>query len=105
MQTECRVASLNLDGASFVSKFDFGDRDLTIYLFRHRNGDYVLNVWTGVNGKVVPLRVQAEKAITVINHKGETQTVVPPNGQAKIIADFCPKLVRNLSSNVQVLRD
>ncbi|MDW8026448.1 MAG: cellulase family glycosylhydrolase [Armatimonadota bacterium] len=34
VQAECRVASTNLDGTSFVRKLNLGDRDLTIYIFR-----------------------------------------------------------------------
>ncbi|MDW8028503.1 MAG: hypothetical protein RMK94_08965, partial [Armatimonadota bacterium] len=105
VQTECRVASTNLDGATFVRKLDFVDRDLTVYLFRHRDGDHVLTVWTEVKGKVALLRVKTERAIKVINHKGEVQTLMPKDGQVKIDAEFCPKVVRSLSESVQVWRD
>ncbi|MFN3422319.1 MAG: hypothetical protein ACK40X_11420 [Armatimonadota bacterium] len=94
VQAECRVAAAHLDGVTFVRKVDLGDRDLTVYLFRHRNGDHVLTVWTEVKGKVVPLWLKAERAVTVVNYKGEMQTLTPQGGQVRIVADFCPKVVR-----------
>jgi len=105
VQTECRVAAENIDGASFVRKVDLGDRDLTVYLFRRRDGEHLLTAWTEVKGKVVTLRVRSEQAVTLVNHKGMVQTLMPQNGQVKVSVDFCPKVVRNLGKVVQVTRD
>lgn len=105
VQVECRVAATNLDGVNFVRKIDLNDRDLTIYLFRRRNGEHILTVWTEVKRKVVPLRIQAEQAVTVVNYKGDVQTLMPRNGRVQIVAEFCPKVVRNLDESVQVLRE
>ncbi len=105
VQMECRVAATNLDGASFVRKIDLGDRDLTIYLFRKSGGEHLLTIWTEVKGKVLPLRVNAKGKVTVINHKGETQKLTAQNRFVRIAADFCPKVVSNLSESVEVERD
>ena len=105
VQMECRVAATNLDGASFVRKIDLGDKDLTVYLFRYSNGENLLTVWTEVKGKVVTLRVQGNEAVTVINHKGAMQKLTAQNGSVRILAEFCPKVVRGLSESVKVRRD
>ncbi|MFN4179388.1 MAG: GH39 family glycosyl hydrolase, partial [Armatimonadota bacterium] len=105
VQAECQVTATQLDGVTFVRKIDLHDRDLTIYLFRHRNGEHILTVWTEVKGKVVPLQVQAKQAITVVNYKGTVQTLMPQNGWVQIVAEFCPKVVRNLGESVQVLKE
>mgnify|MGYP001626197578 CR=1 FL=1 len=94
VQVECRIAATQLDGASFVQKVNLGDKDLTVYFFRHRDGDYMMTVWTEVKGKVVLLKATSEKSVVVINHKGEVKTLTPQNGQVSIVADFCPKVVR-----------
>lgn len=94
VQKECRVASKHLNGANFVRKLDFGDRDLTVYLFQHSDGDYLLTVWAEVKGKAMPLRFTAGRVVTVINHKGAVQTLTPQNGQIQLVVDFCPKIVR-----------
>lgn len=105
VQAECRVAATHLDGVNFVRKIDLQDRDLTIYLFRHRNGEHILTVWTEVKEKVVPLQVKAEQAVIVVNYKGAVQTLIPQNGRVQIVAEFCPKVVRNLKESVQILKD
>jgi hypothetical protein len=58
-----------------------------------------------VKGKVVPLQVKAEQAVTVVNYKGAVQTLIPQNGRVQIVAEFCPKVVRNLKESVQILKD
>ncbi|MEM2566839.1 MAG: hypothetical protein QXY85_08485 [Candidatus Nitrosocaldus sp.] len=96
VQTECRVAATYLDGASFVRKIDLGDSDLTVYLFRHRHGDHLATVWTEVKGKVVLIHLAAERTVTVVNHKGEAQTLEPKGGVVRVKVDFCPKVVLGL---------
>lgn len=105
VQAECRVTAAQLGGATFVRKIDLGHRDLTVYLFRRQEGDYLLAIWTEVKGVTVPLRVTAHRPITVVHHQGDVQTLKPKKGQVQLIADFCPKVVRGLRSEVQVSQE
>jgi hypothetical protein len=104
VQTECRVAAENLDGASFARKLELGDKNLTAYLFRRHDGEHLLTVWTEVKGLTAKLRLTSRQPVTVINHKGEKSILHPQNGQVSLVADFCPKVVRGLQEGVQVKR-
>jgi hypothetical protein len=104
VQTECRVAAENLDGASFARKLELGDKNLTAYLFRRHDGEHLLTVWTEVKGLTARLRLTSRQPVTVINHKGEKSILHPQNGQVSLVADFCPKVVRGLQEGVQVKR-
>jgi hypothetical protein len=104
VQTECRVAAENLDGASFARKLELGDKNLTAYLFRRHDGEHLLTVWTEVKGLTARLRLTSRQPVTVINHKGEKSILQPQNGQVSLVADFCPKVVRGLQEGVQVKR-
>lgn len=93
VQKECLAAAKHLDGATFVRQVDLGNRDLTIYWFRHSNGAQVLTFWTEVKGKVVSLVLKTERAVIVADHRGGSQTLNPNGGRVRIVAEFCPKLL------------
>jgi hypothetical protein len=104
VQTECRVAAENLDGASFARKLELGDKNLTAYLFRRYDGEHLLTVWTEVKGLTAELRLTSGHSVTVIDHKGSTSVLQPQNGRVRLVADFCPKVVRGLKADVRVTR-
>jgi len=105
VQAECRVAAEHLDGANFVRKLDLSDKNLTAYLFRHRNGEHLMTFWTEVKGLKVRLMLTSGQPVIAINHKGAKSTLQPQNGQISLVADCCPKIVRNLQESVQVARE
>jgi len=105
VQAECRVAAENLDGATFVRKLDLGDKNITAYLFRRHDGEHLLTVWTEVKGLTVRLKLTSGKPVTVINYKGAKSILKPQNGQISLVADFCPKVIRELREGVRVKRE
>ena len=105
VQAECRVAAENLDGATFVRKLDLGDKNITAYFFRRHDGEHLLTVWTEVKGLTVRLKLTSGKPVTVINYKGAKSILKPQNGQISLVADFCPKVIRELREGVRVKRE
>ncbi|MCS7310993.1 MAG: hypothetical protein NZ741_12310, partial [Armatimonadetes bacterium] len=77
-------------------------RDLTVYLFRKPDGTRTLAFWTEVSGVTFRLAVQTARPVRVVNHRGETQTVQPAQGVARLTAEFCPKVATGLEATVSV---
>jgi len=98
VQTECRIVGEHLTPVAFVRHIDLKDRDLTVYQFRHPNGEHLLALWTEVKGKAMALRLTVDRAVTVVNYQGRSQVLQPTNGEVTIVAEFGPKIVRTSTS-------
>lgn len=98
LHTECAVAARELQGAVPVRKVDLGSRDLTVYLFRKPDGTRTLAFWSEVSGVTFRLALQANRAVRVVNHRNETQTLQPSQGVVRLTAEFCPKVATGLEA-------
>ncbi|GBC95052.1 hypothetical protein HRbin16_00839 [bacterium HR16] len=102
LRRECLVAAQALHGAVPLRRPDFGQRDLTLYLFRKPDGTRTLAFWTEVKGVTARLVIQTSRAVRVVNHRGETQTLQPVQGSVRITAEFCPKVATGLEATAKV---
>ncbi len=103
VQTECRVTSDWLNHTVFLQKVPTGSQDVTVYRFGQRNGRHLLAFWTEVKGLRVPLILKGADRVTLITHKGAVESLAPSNGQLRLVADVCPKIVAGLQPHSQVL--
>ncbi len=103
-QAECRATAWALNGAIPVRQRNFGNRDLSVYLFRRADGRRVIAFWTEVQGVTVPLRILSSQKITVVNHRDERQELTPSGGWVRVTARFCPQMavVADPTTDVQL---
>ncbi|MCS7224753.1 MAG: hypothetical protein NZ959_09400 [Armatimonadetes bacterium] len=105
VQRECLVASQYLQQTTFVRKIDLGSRDLTVYLFRKKDGKGVLTIWTEVKGVTFPLILEKTRRATIVTHKGKVQAAKAEDGRLRVLAECCPKVVTDLDLTVRVVRE
>lgn len=99
---ECAVASRELAGTTPLRHENFGNRDLTTYLLRKGDGKGVLAFWTEVSGTTVPLIVETERSLRVVNHSGEARTLSSKGGVVRLTATFCPQVAIGFEPTARV---